>query len=322
MNTIARLALTFVALVFAGTTTVLAAYPDKPIKIVVGFPPGTTGDVLARSLAPRLGESLGQSVIVENRTGAGSSIAAEAVARSPADGYTLLLSTTANVINQSVALNLRFDFMRDLVPVMLIAENPVVLVATPSAAYSTVAGLIAAAKAAPGKITYASSGNGTFTHLYGELFDQSTGIKLTHVPYRGSTQAITDVMSGQVEVAFTPVTPILGQLSAGKLKALAVMGKSRIAALPDVPTFGEAKIPGFDQTLWFGLHAPAGTPPAVIERLRSELARVLDLPDVKGPLAVQSIVLVGDGPAKFMEQITRESAQWSRIVKTADIKAD
>lgn len=306
----------------AALAPVHAAYPDKPIRIVVGFPPGSTGDFIARALAPRLGESLGQAVIVENRTGAGSSIAAESVARSPADGYTLLLSTTANVINQNVSSNLKFDFMRDLVPVILIAENPVLLIAPAASPYNNVAALVAAAKAAPGKLTYASSGNGTFTRLYGELFNQSAGIKLNHVPYRGSTQAITDVLSGQVELSFTPATPVLGQIAGGRLKALAVIGKKRMAALPDVPTFSEAKIPGFDLSLWFGLHAPAGTPPAVIDKLSSQLARLLKSADVKGVLAAQSIDVVGDAPTKFAEQINRENAQWARIAKTADIKAD
>jgi len=307
---------------FAAIAPAHAAYPDKPIRIVVGFPPGSTGDFIARALAPRLGESLGQAVVVENRTGAGSSIAAEAVARSPADGYTLLLSTTANVINQSVSSNLKFDFMHDLVPVILIAENPVLLVAPAASPYHNVAALVAAARAAPGKLSYASSGNGTFTHLYGELFNQSAGIKLNHVPYRGSTQAITDVLSGQVELSFTPATPVLGQINGGRLKALAVIGKQRMAALPDVPTFGEAKIPGFDLALWFGLHAPAGTPPAVIDKLSSQLARLLKSADVQALLAAQSIDVVGEAPAKFAQRISRENVQWARIVKTADIKAD
>jgi len=323
MKRIARVVLLGVAMALIAIAPARAAYPDKPIRIVVGFPPGSTGDLIARLLAPRLGESLGQAVIVENRTGAGSSIAAESVARSPADGYTLLLSTTANVINQSVSSStLKFDFMRDLVPVILIAENPVLLVAPAASPYNSVAALIAAAKASPGKITYASSGNGTFTHLYGELFNQSAGIKLNHVPYRGSTQAITDVLAGQVDLSFTPATPVLGQIKGGRLKALAVIGKNRMAVLPDVPTFAEAKIPGFDLALWFGLHAPAGTPPAVIEKLSSQLARLLDLADVKGPLAAQSIDVVGEGSTRFAEQIGRENMQWARIVKSADIKAD
>jgi tripartite-type tricarboxylate transporter receptor subunit TctC len=299
-----------------------AAYPDKPVKILVGFPAGTTGDLIVRLLAPKLGEGLGQPVVVENRTGAGSSIAAEAVARAPADGYTLLLSTTANVINQNVSANLKFDFARDLAPVMLIGENPVLLVTAATDPSNNVAALIAAAKLAPGKMTFASSGNGTFTHLYGELFNQTAGIKLNHVPYRGSTQTITDVLAGLVTVSFAPATPVMGQIKAGKLKALAVIGQSRMPALPDVPTFAEAGVNGFSSALWFGLNAPAGTPADVVEKLSIQLRRVLESPDIKAQFAAQSIFILGDSPAKFGEQIARENAQWARIVKAADIKGE
>ncbi len=304
------------------TAPASAAYPDKPVKILVGFPAGTTGDLIVRLLAPKLGEGLGQPVVVENRTGAGSSIAAEAVARAPADGYTLLLSTTANVINQNVSANLKFDFVRDLLPVMLIGENPVLLVTAAVDPSNNVAALIAAAKAAPGKMTFASSGNGTFTHLYGELFNQTAGIKLNHVPYRGSTQTITDVMTGLVTVSFAPATPVMGQIKAGKLKALAVIGRGRMPALPDVPTFAEAGVNGFNSALWFGLNAPAGTPADVVEKLSVQLRRVLESPDIKAQFAAQSIFILGDSPAKFGEQIARENAQWARIVKAADIKGE
>ena len=304
------------------TAPASAAYPDKPVKILVGFPAGTTGDLIVRLLAPKLGEGLGQPVVVENRTGAGSSIAAEAVARAPADGYTLLLSTTANVINQNVSANLKFDFVRDLLPVMLIGENPVLLVTAAADPSNNVAALIAAAKAAPGRMTFASSGNGTFTHLYGELFNQTAGIKLNHVPYRGSTQTITDVMTGLVTVSFAPATPVMGQIKAGKLKALAVIGRGRMPALPDVPTLAEAGVNGFSSALWFGLNAPAGTPADVVDKLSAQLRRVLESPDIKAQFAAQSILILGDGPAKFGEQIARENAQWARIVKAADIKGE
>ncbi len=312
-------ALTFSLLCMAPA---LATYPDKPVKILVGFPAGTTGDLIVRLLAPKLGEGLGQPVVVENRTGAGSSIAAEAVARAPADGYTLLLSTTANVINQNVSANLKFDFVRDLAPVMLIGENPVLLVTAAADPSNNVGALIAAAKAAPGKMTFASSGNGTFTHLYGELFNQTAGIKLNHVPYRGSIQTITDVMTGLVTVSFAPATPVMGQIKAGKLKALAVIGRGRMPALPDVPTFAEAGVNGFSSALWFGLNAPAGTPADVVEKLSAQLRRVLESPDIKAQFAAQSIFILGDGPAKFGDQIGRENAQWAHIVKAADIKGE
>ncbi len=299
-----------------------AAYPDKPVRILIGFPAGSTADLLARALGVKLGEQMGQPVIVENRPGAGSSIAAEAVARSPADGYTLLLSTTANVINPALSNNLKFDFTRDLLPVMLLAENPVVLIAPANSPSNNLADVVAASRAAPGKMTFASSGNGTFTHLYGELFNQSAGIKLTHVPYKGSTQAMTDVMAGVVDLSFTPSTPVMGQIKAGKLKALAVIGRQRMAALPDVPTFADAGIAGFDSALWFGLNAPAGTPPAVIDKLVVELRRALALPDVKAQLAGQGIDVAAGDPAQFGQLITRELGQWSRVVKTAGVKIE
>lgn len=301
---------------------VRAAYPDKPIQVFVGFPAGSAGDLLARTLAPRLAERLRQPVVVDNRTGAGSSIAAEVVARAPADGYTLLLSTSANVINQSVSRGLKFDFARDLAPVMLVGENPVVLVGVSTTASRSLAALILRAKALPDRMTYASSGNGTFTHLYGELFNLTAGVKITHVPYRGSVPATTDLLAGVVDMSFTPVTPVLQHIKSGRLKAYAVIGKSRMAALPDVPTFAEAGIAGFDSALWFGLSAPAGTPPAVIERLDMELRQVLKLPEVKSQLDAQGIAIVGDGPVKFRQLIARENTQWARIVRAADIKAE
>jgi len=300
-----------------------AAYPEKPVRILVGFPAGSTADLLARALAIKLADQTGQPFIIDNKPGAGSSIAAEAVARAPADGYTLLLSTTANVINPSLSNNLKFDFTKDLMPVMLLAENPVVLIAPGNAAASSVKEVVAAAKAAPGKMTFASSGNGTFTHLYGELFNELAGIKLTHVPYKGSTQAMTDVITGDVDMSFTPSTPVLGQIKAGKLKALALIGRRRMAALPNVPTFAEAGIAGFDSALWFGLSAPAGTPRPVVDKLAADLQRVLALPDVKAQLEGQGIdVAAAAGPAPFGALITRELAQWAKVVKTAGVKVE
>jgi len=299
-----------------------ATFPDKPIRILVGFPAGSTADLIARALGPRLTAQMGQPVIVDNRPGAGSSIAAEAVARSPADGYTLFLSTTANVINPSLSNNLKFDFTRDLMPVLLLAENPVVLIAPGNSPYANVADVVAAARAAPGKMTFASSGNGTFTHLYGELFNQLAAVKITHVPYKGSTQAMTDVMAGIVNLSFTPSTPVMGQIKAGKLKALAVIGKQRMATLREVPTFAEAGIAGFDSALWFGLNAPAGTPKEVIERLTAEVQKAMAAPEVGAQLAAQGIDPAVAGPAQFAELMTRELAQWGKVVKIAGVKAE
>lgn len=320
MRNILRILIGTIVLACAGPAG--AAYPDKPVRILVGFPPGSTADLIARIVGPKLSEGLRQPVVVENRTGAGSSIAAEAVARAAPDGYTLLLSTSANVINQSVSPNLKFDFMRDLVPVMLIGENPVVLVGVAASAPRSVAALVARAKAEPDRMTYASSGNGTFTHLYGELFTRTAEVRIRHVPYRGSVPAITDVLAGNVDLSFTPATPVMPHIKSGRLTALAVIGKSRMAVLPDVPTFAEAGIPGFDSALWFGLNAPAGTPPEVIERLGSELRRVLAIADVKAQLEAQGIGIAAEGPAEFHKLAVREHAQWAEIVKSANIKPD
>jgi tripartite-type tricarboxylate transporter receptor subunit TctC len=322
MRAIMKLAAAALVLALAATRPAWAAYPDKPVKVVVGFPAGSTGDLLARTIGQKLSERWGQQVLVENRTGAGSSLAAEAVVRSPADGYTLLLSTSANVINQSVSSNLKFDFLRDLTPVMLLGENPVVLVGVAATAPGSMSSLIAQAKAAPDRMTYASSGNGTFTHLYGELFKLTAGIRINHVPYRGSVPALTDLLAGVVDLSFTPVTPVMAHIKSGRLRALAVIGKGRMAALPDVPTFAEVGVPGFESALWFGLNAPAGTPPAIIEQLNAELRAVLKMPDVAAQLDTQGIHVVGDGPVVFGQLIQREREQWARIVKAADIKAE
>jgi tripartite-type tricarboxylate transporter receptor subunit TctC len=299
-----------------------AAFPDQPVKMLVGFPAGSTADLLARAIAPKLSAQLGQPVIVDNRAGAGSSIAAEAVANAKPDGHTLLVSTTANVINTVLLPTAKSDFARDLVPVTLLAENPVVLIAPGNSQNGTVAAVVAAARANPGKMTFASSGNGTFTHLYGELFNQLAGIKLTHVPYKGSTQAMTDVMAGVVDMSFTPSTPVLGQIKSGKLKALALIGRQRMAALPEVPTFAEAGIAGFDSALWFGLNAPAGTPKPVIDRLAAEVQKAMAAPDVQPQLAQQGIDASVGGPAQFADLIAKEMKQWARVVKAANVKID
>jgi tripartite-type tricarboxylate transporter receptor subunit TctC len=301
----------------AGYAWPQAGYPEKLIKIVVGFPPGTTGDVIGRTMAPRMSEALGQQIVVENRPGAGSSIGADAVAKSPADGYTLLLSTVANTINPSL-YKLSFDFEKDLTPVSMLAEAPALLVANASAP-ATLGELIAAAKAKPGEIQYASSGNGTITHLYGELFNLATGTKIVHVPYKGSSQALTDLIAGRVALLFTPASTVIPHVNTGRLRALATIGRQRLAALPEVPTFTETGIAGFESALWFGLNAPAGTPKAVIERLNREAGRVLALPEVKKILQGSSIDPIPGTAENFGAFIRTDLERWARVVKTAGI---
>uniref|UniRef100_UPI002606393B tripartite tricarboxylate transporter substrate-binding protein n=1 Tax=Limnohabitans sp. Rim8 TaxID=1100718 RepID=UPI002606393B len=252
-----------------------AGYPNKPVRVVIGFPAGTTGDVVMRILAPLLGDLMGQAVIVENRPGAGSSIAAEAIARARPDGYTLLLSTTANVINPSLYPGLSFDFLRDLTPVTMLGEAPALLVGHPSLNAKSLTELVALAKTRPDSMSFASSGNGTFTHLYGELFNQTQGVRLTHIPYKGSSQALTDLLAGRVSLLFSPASTVMAHVKAGTLKAFGLIGRQRLAALPDVPSFAEVGIADFESALWFGLNAPAGTPADIVERLGKDLATVL-----------------------------------------------
>lgn len=303
-------------------TLAWAAFPERPVRILIGFTPGTTGDVLLRLLAPKLSDRWGQPVLVDNRPGAGSSLAAEVVAKAPADGYTLLLSTSANVINASMSAPQKVDFVSDLVPLTLLAENPVVLVTSGAAASRQLSELVSAAKSSPARMSFASSGNGTFTHLYGELFNQSAGVKLIHVPYKGSTQALSDVMSGTVDVAFSPVTPVLGLVKSGKLRALGVIGRSRLSDWPDVPTLAQAGIAGFDSALWFGLHAPAGMPAELARRITVDVQWALAQPDIQAQLTAKGIHAVPTGEAAFRDLIQREQTQWVRLIKQANIQAD
>ncbi|MDP3085609.1 MAG: tripartite tricarboxylate transporter substrate binding protein [Rubrivivax sp.] len=320
LKTMSRRLLAVLAIAVGASAAAQGSYPDKPLRIVVGFPPGTTGDVLARALGPKLSEGLGQPVVIENRPGAGSSLAAEAVARSKPDGYTLLLSTTANVINPALYPGLSFDFARDLVPVALLAEAPALLVAHPSLAARTPAELVALARGKAGVAAYASSGNGTLTHLYGELFNQTTGTQLDHIPYKGSSQALTDLLAGRVALLFTPASTVLPHVKAGTLKALGTIGRQRLGALPELPTFAEAGIAGFDAALWFGLNAPAGTPQSVIDRLHQELAKALAQPEIKAVLAAQSIEVQLTPAAPFAALIAKDGARWATLVRSAGIK--
>ncbi len=296
------------------------SYPDRPAKIVVGFPPGSAADVIARIVAPKLGEGLGQPVVVENRPGAGSNMAAEAVVRSPADGYTLLLGSSANTINASL-FKMGFDFSTDLAPIALVAEAPGILVAHPSAP-GTVRDLIAAAKARPGGIFYASSGSGTIAHLWGELFNVAAGVRLTHVPYKGSAPAAVDLLAGRVALQFTPASTVVSQVRAGKLKALASIGRRRLLALPEVPTFAESGIDGFESSLWFGLNAPAATPREVIERLNQEVVRVLATAEVRTQFAAQSIDALPGTSEQFGALIRQDTEKWAKVVKSANVMID
>jgi len=306
----------------ASATAQAQSWPSKPLRIVVGFPPGASADVAARLVAAKMSESLGQTVLIENKPGAGSNIATESVVRAPADGYTLLLGTIANTINASLSKNLPFDFGRDLAPVASLASLPNLLVVTPSLGVATVQELVATAKRKPGEILYGSSGNGTGPHLSGELFNLMAGVKLTHVPYKGSPQAMTDLLGGRVQAMFAPASTALPHIKAGTLKVLAVSSAKRTGASPELPTIAESGLPGFETSVWFGLLAPAGTPRDIIERLNREANRALADPAVKTQFAAQGIDGMGGTAEQFAAYIKDETAKWARVVQASGAKID
>ena len=310
-------------LALAGTCAqAQGAYPNKPVKLVLGFPPGSAADVVARLLAPRLGENLGQPVVVENRPGAGSNIAGEAVARSPADGYTLLLGSVANAINATLSRNLSFDFARDFAPVSGVATLPNLLVVHPSVPAKSVQELIVAAKAKPGDLMYGSSGNGTAPHLSGELFNLMAGVKLVHVPYKGSPQAVTDLLAGRVLVMFSPASTVLQHIRAGNLRALASTGLARTGAAPELPTVAESGLAGFETSVWFGLVAPLGTPVEVLDRLNRDTQRALAAPELKSQFAAQGVDAMGGSREQLAAYIRQEIDKWARVIQASGAKID
>src|SRR5690242_10886670 len=283
--------------IVAGTAPVAAAdYPTKPIRLVVPFPPGGTTDILARAVAQKLAETWNQQVIVDNRSGAGGNIGADLVAKAAPDGYTLVMGTVGtHAINPNLYGKMPYDHVKDFAPVILVAGVPNVLVVNPSVPAKTVQEFIAYAKANPGKLNFASSGSGTSIHLSGELFKVMTGVQMTHVPYKGSAPALTDLVGGQVQLMFDNLPSSLAFIKAGKLRALAVTSKTRAAALPDVPTIADF-VPGFEASSWFGLLAPAGTPPAVIAKINGEVAKWLATPEAREKLTAQGANVAGGTP--------------------------
>jgi tripartite-type tricarboxylate transporter receptor subunit TctC len=297
------------------------AYPTRPVRVVVPFPAGGPADVLARLMGQRLSERLGQQFIVENRPGAGSNIGTEAVVRAPADGYTLLLITSTNAINTTLYAKLNFNFIRDIAPVAGIMRVPEAMLVNPSVPANTVPEFIAYAKTAPGKLTMASSGIGTPSHVVGELFKFMTGVNLVHLPYRGTAPALTDLLGGQVQVLFNPLTTSIEYIRAGKLRALAVTVMSRAEALPDIPTVAEF-LPGFEASLWYGIAAPRNTPVEVIDKLNTEVNAALADPKLKAQLAEWGGTVLVGSPADFGKQIAEETEKWAKVIRAANIKAE
>ena len=300
-----------------------ATYPTKPIKIVVPFPPGGATDILARAIGAELQKAFGQSVLIENKAGAGGNPGADMVAKSPPDGYTLVMATVGtHGINMSLYSKMPYDAVKDFEPITLVAGVPNLLVVHPSVAAKSVAELTALAKAQPGKLNVASSGNGTSIHMAAELYKMMAGVDILHVPYKGSSFAMTDLLGGQVQLMFDNMPSALPQVKAGKLRALAVTSPKRSSALPDVPTMDEEGLKGFDATSWFGLLAPAGTPKDIIAKLNAAAVKALATPEMRERLASQGAEAVGNTPDQFAAFIKAEIEKWAKTVKASGARVD
>jgi tripartite-type tricarboxylate transporter receptor subunit TctC len=295
-------------------------FPNKPVRLVVGFTPGSVADITGRVLGNRMGQILGQPVVVENKAGAASNLAAEFVARSPKDGYTLFLPGSVNANNAALMPNLSFDIVKDFAPVALVNEVAVILVVHPSVGVSSVKELIALAKSKPGELTYASTGIGSAPHMSGELFMQNTGTKLVHVPYQGSPQAATDLLAGRVQVMFSPATAVISLVKSGQLKVLASSTAKRASVLPDAPTMIEAGMPGFVTSIWFGLSAPAGTPPDATGKLSRAAQEALKSPEVIAAWAPQGVDPMPGGPDDYARHLASEVKRWGEVAAAAGLK--
>jgi tripartite-type tricarboxylate transporter receptor subunit TctC len=295
-------------------------YPARPVRIMVGFAPGSSADITARALGQRMSQTLGQQFVVEIKPGAASGVAAEFTARAPKDGYTLFLASSANLTNQAINPNASFDMVRDFAPIALATSVPIMLVAHPSLGVNSVQELIALAKSKPGEVLYASTGVGTAPHLSGELFAQRAGVKLVHVPYQGSSQAATDLLAGRVSIMFSPISAVAAPVEAGKLKGLASATSKRPSIAPNLPTMAEAGMPDFDTSIWFGLVAPAGTPREIIDKLSRAVADAQKSEEVLKILGTQGFEAIPGGPDEFAKSMQNEVKRWNSVAQAAGLK--
>jgi tripartite-type tricarboxylate transporter receptor subunit TctC len=295
-------------------------YPTRPVRVIVGFGAGSGADITARVVGARMGEILGQSIVVENKTGAGSSIGADYVAHASPDGYTLFMATISQPINAAVTPHLNFNFAKDFSPIVLVSSTANLLVVNPSLGVKNVQELIALAKQKPDGLSFGSSGVATGTHLAAELFKVLAGVQMVHVPYAGSAQAITDLLAGRIQLVFTPASTVIQHVRDGKLVALAATEKKRAAIAPEVPTMGEAGLPGFDTGLWFGLLAPAGTPKAAIDRINAAANEAIKSEKVAKALAPQGIDLIGGTSDDFARYIANDLERWEKVARAAGLK--
>ena len=313
------------AIAFAAVTTTQAlaqSYPAKPIKIVVPYPPGGFNDTLGRTLAAKFTEAWGQPAIVENKPGANTLIGSDFVAKSPPDGYTLLIVAFPFAVTPSLIKNMPYDTVSDFAPVILAATSPNLLVVNPQLPVKSVSELVALAKSKPNSLSYASTGNGSSNHISMELFKTLAGVDIVHIPYKGSAPAVTDLLGGQVQLMFDNVPNVLPQVKAGRLRALATSGAKRTPLSPEVPTVAEAGVPGYELTVWFGLVVPAGTPRTIVQKLNAEVVRILAMPDVRERFMAQGVEPLGSTPEQFGEHIRSQMAKWAKVVQDAGVKAE
>jgi tripartite-type tricarboxylate transporter receptor subunit TctC len=298
----------------------LAEWPDRPLKLIVPFAAGSSSDTIARIVAAKAGEKLGQQIIVENRVGASTVIGTDAVAKAAPDGYTLgLANTTTHAASAALNTSLPFDPVKDFIPVAMIGSSPFVLISAPQLPAATLAEFVALAKAKPGALSYASAGTGTLAHLAGELFKRQAQVDITHVPYRGTAQSMIDLMQGRIELSVSTIPPTLQQIHEGKLRALAVMGEHRNGMLPEIPTVAEAGVPGCEAGLWTAIMVPAGTPAAIVKRLNETMATVAAASDVQQAMKIQGVDPEPGSPEAVAERIKADVVKWKDVVKTAKI---
>ena len=321
-RTVSALCISLLAAVACIAPLAAPAYPVKPVRFVVPFPPGGINDVISRSLGQKLAEGWGQQVLVDNRGGAGSIIGTDIVAKSAPDGHTLLLISTAHAINVSLHSKLPYDSVKDFAPVTMLASSPFVLVVHPSLPVRSVADLVAIARAKPGQLQYSSSGSGTVIHLMGEMLKAGAKIDVVHVPYKGVAPALTDLIAGQVQFSFGSHLTVGTHVKSGRVRALAVTTPTRSRVAPELPTIAEAGVPGYQATAWYGVLVAAGTPRDIVNKLNADITRVLNLPDIRDRLFGQGVEIVGSSPEQLAEHLRSETARWSTAVRQSGAKPD
>lgn len=321
-NGCSRSALSACCLLLIVPAGTVMGYPERPIRIVAPFPPGSVVDVLARPMGPKLAEALGQSVVIDNRSGMGGSVGADIVAKATPDGYTLLMGTNGtNAINMSIYPKMPYDTRKDFVPISRVATGFLILTLHPSTPVTSVKDLIALAKARPGELTYGAAGSGTTPHLAGELFKSMAGVDLTLVTYKGSPQVAIDQIAGRLTLGFSSASTVLPHIRAGKLRAIAVTSPQRHPSLPELPTIAESGLPGFEATPWFALFAPAGTPDPILTKLNGEVVRILTLPEIMSQYANLGLTAGSSTRAELAEFVEREIVRWAKVVKASGAKA-